>query len=866
MYRSICLALGLSLVAFAGSEAIAQSCLSELEAQKRQLTGDIAAAGRDLRRLQARLDAQEMRLAQISDPALKATVPTAPAIPEMPAISLSDQQGCTEPVTAEQERVAALLASLDVVQKALEQREVALAAAETGTPVTVAADDDAASTVATPATEDGGDTAQAAAPATADQGMPADDAPEPASPAPASPEPDATEGPASGIASADQPAAPAPLAVADVPDLFQRVIVLPGAQLREAAGIVAPGTALPVFSVLYVFERREIAGESWLRVGETLREGPQGWLEAGQTMDWSTMLVMQFAPRGKRNPVLFFENDAPLRDIISGPFYQTQSLSIYRSLQDERGRAAQGEAPTWPEALVAVEPETAIRFDDKPYLLPILDWRHEMFDGMIDTTLVKVAALPATADAQVGQRDESSLSASASSAARDGAEFRVGVVFVVDTTVSMRPFIERTNQAIQGFYDAFSRFETAQYVSFGLMGFRDTIETDPERLEYVTRNFQPLDVGVPAASVLSNMRQMREATVSNLGFAEDAVAGMVDALDENDWSPFDARLMILVTDASARLDQHAKYPDMTLDRLREKARAQNVTIVPIHLQTPANAAEDAAIARQQYTLLAQTGDLAEDKYLSLDATDPDLFARELSAMAQEIAGKIMIANSGEMVRDPSLDMEPMPAPAAADEAVGGAVGGAGGDGRLASIVGNEIFRAQLESLGRTDDAAAPAFLAGWATDRDLADPNVETMEVSVYLTRNQLSTLDKRLSEIVDAFRRGGSDPQTFFANLQLLAAQTSTDPQSVRAGDRSAIEAILPGFLQKLPYRSQVLRLDQSYWSAMSVSQQQEFIENLETKRRIYSDLFDQTHLWADLGAGDPGLEATPIRLTNLP
>lgn len=837
IYRSISLALGLSLAALAGADAAAQSCQTEFEAQKRQLTGDVAAAGRDLRRLRARLDAQEMRLALIVDADLKASVPPAPPLPALPDIALGDQEGCTAPVTAEQARIAEVREALDAAQAALERREVALAAAEAGTPADVAATDDAPHAEAAPA-----ESAAAEAPQ--------DAAPEAESDAPAG-EADA--------AIAEEPGTPVPLAVADSPDLFQRVIVLPGAQMQSAAGVVAPGTALPVFSVLYVFERQEIGGTPWLRVGETLRDGPQGWLEAGQTMDWSTMLVMQFAPRGRRDPVLFFEGDAPLRDIISGPFYQNQALSIHRGLQDERARLTQGETPNWPEALVAVEPETAIRFDDKPYLLPILDWRHEMFDGTIDTTLVKVAALPAAPGSQVGPRDEGSLSASAGTAARDGAEFRVGVVFVVDTTVSMRPFIERTNQAIQGFYDAFSRFETAQYVSFGLMGFRDTIETDPERLEYVTRNFQPLDVGLPAASVLGNMRQMREAEVSNLGFAEDSVAGMVDALDENDWSPFDARLMILVTDASARQDDRAKYPDMSLERLREKARAQNVTIVPIHLQTPANAVEDAALARQQYSFLAQTGDLAEDKYLALDATDPDLFARELSAMAQEIAGKIMVANSGQMVRDPAADMEPMPGPIAA-------VDPERDDGRLASIIGNEIFRAQLESLGRAEDAAAPAFLAGWATDRDLADPTVETMEVSVYLTRNQLSTLDKRLSEIVDAFRRGGADPQTFFANLQLLAAQTSTDPQSVRAGDRSTIEAILPGFLQRLPYRSQVLRLDQSYWSAMSVSQQQEFIEGLEGKRRIYADLFGQTHLWADLGAGDPGLEATPIRLTTLP
>ena len=43
-------------------------------------------------------------------------------------------------------------------------------------------------------------------------------------------------------------------------------------------------------------------------------------------------------------------------------------------------------------------------------------------------------------------------------------------------------------------------------------------------------------------------------------------------------------------------------------------------------------------------------------------------------------------------------------------------------------------------------------------------------------------------------------------------------------------------------------------------------FIENIEAKQRIYEETFSQTELWRDFGAEDPGLQATPIRLTNLP
>ncbi|WP_353476168.1 hypothetical protein PVT71_24755 (plasmid) [Salipiger sp. H15] len=851
----------LSLPANAQSE-----CVGEYAAQKRDLVSGFATAGKTARRLTARLDAQEMRIGKLSGKTGVELIPPAPELPDIAPLQSDEVAGCTEPMDAEASRLEGLTRDLETFGAALQSREAVIAQIEVGELPARPVETSPATTSQAP------EGVQAEEPETAvAQPMPADETPADAPAIETVETVEAGEAESSDKTTAKEPSAPAqplltptftPLALEDAPDLFQRVIALPGMMLRPEPGEGEDVQALPVFSVLYVFERRDIAGVSWLQVGGSLTDGPQGWVSSERVLDWSTMLVMQFAPRGKRNPVLFFDNDGSLVDMISGPFYQTESTALYQSLIDERAKIADDPAheAQWPTQLIAVEPETAVRFDDRPYLLPILDWRSEMFDGTVDTTLVKVAAVPSALSSRIGTRDEASMTASATAAALEDDEFRVGVVFAIDTTISMRPFIERTYQAIRGFYDAFSRYETSQYVSFGLVGFRDTLESNGDALEYVTRVFQPLDPEVPVASVLSNMEQMREARASSLGFAEDSIAGLVDAIDQNDWSPYDARLVILVTDASARTDARSKYPDMSLERLREKARSQNITLVPIHLQTPANSKGDAEVARAQYRVLSQTGDLSDEKYIPLDATTDEAFARELTAMAEKIAAQIMVANAGMVVREPD-EMEPVPEPLPATAAPR-----APSEGRLAEIVGNDIFRAQLESLGRVEGSAAPAFLAGWASDRDLSNPEVETLEVSVYLTRNQLSTLDKRLSEIIGAFREGGSDPQTFFANLQFLAAQTTTDPDSLRQGDRAAIEAILPGFLKKLPYRSQVLRLDQSYWASMSVAQQQEFIEALESRRRIYSDLFGQTEIWADFGAGDPGLEATPVRLVNLP
>lgn len=894
-------AMAIGVILATGAEA-QESCQPEFQAQKLQLTSEVAAASKLSRRLQARIDGQELRIGEL-DPAIGAGLPAAPSLPQIPSFDLGAEKGCSVALTEELAQIETVKVQLDKAGTALEARDAALADAEAGkaAPVTqpeadsqpepqqpsrTSEPDQAAPDGADPAAptvepDTGSDSAADAAsgddPAQSGASEPAPS--EPSTEAPATdavpsgdaaatedsePSPDqAAPVDADGAQSAPAPqdsATVAPLTVPDNPELFQRVLSLPDMQIHDAPGIIENGQSLPAFSVLYVFERRDVGGAPWLSVGAALNQPPAGWARAADSVDWSSMLVMQFAPRGKRNRVLFYGEEGQLKDIVSSPFYQAKAKAVYDQIAEERRKQSADPAyrPQWAADLVAIEPETAVRYDDRPYLLPILDWRQEMFDGTVDTTMVKVAALPAKPEGAIGARDDASFSTSAGDAALNDDEFRIGVVFVVDTTVSMRPFIERTYEAIDGFYNAFSKFESAQYISFGLMGFRDTVETDPERLEYVTRNFQPLDPQAPAESILRNMRTISEAGVSNLGFEEDAIAGLVDAIDENDWTPYDARLIILVTDASARTDGKAKYPEMTIERLREKARNQNITIIPIHLLTPANdKAGDASRAREQFEALAQTGDLAENKYVPLDATTDAGFAQELNEMARSIAANVMRANAGQVVRDDLMEPLPEAAPAPSDTPAAG---------RLSEIVDNEIFRAQLESLGRVEGSAAPAFMAGWAADRDMTNPDVETLGVSVYLTRNQLSTLDKRLESIIDAFRSGGQDPQAFFANLQLLAAQTATDPDSVRQGDRATIEAILPGFLRSLPYRSQVLRLDQSYWASMSVSQQQEFIENLEAKRKVYADLFGETGIWADFGAGDPGLEATPVRLINLP
>ena len=446
---------------------------------------------------------------------------------------------------------------------------------------------------------------------------------------------------------------------------------------------------------------------------------------------------------------LFFNDSTTLADIVEAPTYSAEATEIYERLANERQQLESDPfyEPKWGSSLVAVEPETAVTYQNEPYILPILDSRDALFDGATDTVLLKVAAVPAGA-MDIADRDNASLRGDNLEvrAGEDG-EFRIGVVFVMDTTISMAPFIERLHQTVKGFFDAFERYESAAFVSFGLVGFRDDTRPDPERLEYVVEIFQPLDPEADARQVLTNVLQMKEATVPTIGSEEDGLYGIRMAMAEMDWEAFDVRLIVFVTDASSRVgnDPHGATYE-TPETIAEYGRNNSMVIIPIHLLTPANQSnQDAAKAERQYRTLSETGDLALDKYIALNAESDQEFAQGLNTIADLAARGALNANAGQLISPEEMERSFEGSSSAVQQ--------------LGRAVANEIFRAQLESLATVGGGDAPSFLEGWAADRDLTDPDIRTLEVSVFLTRNQLSTLDRRLGLIVDAFRSGGDSP-----------------------------------------------------------------------------------------------------------
>lgn len=627
---------------------------------------------------------------------------------------------------------------------------------------------------------------------------------------------------------ADGAAAREALTQGDAQGLHRRALSLPGATLRSGPEAGAPIVAgpVPAFTVYYVFGERD----GWLEVGPRPTGQPTGWLKADQAEAWKSMLVMEYAPAGRRGRVPFFQDRDALAGLIADPARPARVEALRRDVDAGRPDTA---------LFAAVEPAAVVDRRTRPYLMPILDWTWSEFAGGAETTLVQVGGLNAAALPPP----------QGTPPAADLGDFRIGMVFVIDTTLSMGPYIDRTYAAVEAIYRDLEQAGALDRVAFGMVGYRDHAEHNPA-IGYVTKVYQDLSPDAPPQAILKNLREVRPVDVSTDGWDEDAFAGLSVAINDLNWDPFDARIVVLITDAGARAatDPHAAVPGADERVLADAADRRRISIFPIHLRTAeADRLGTPADAERVYRTLGRTGDSNTDKYLGIASGSVETFGTIISTAVNQIHHSIDNASHGRLAA-------PSTAPTGQDD--------------MAHLLANEVFRAQLEYIGRTTGTQAPAFYRAWATDRDLADPRLAALRVSVFLNRTQISALAQSLRAIVDRARAADLDPVSFFDSLQGLAATMATDAN--RAGRDAfadlASSGLLPGFLETLPYHSKVLSLTRDLWLDWGLTGQQEFILELDSKIAIYDALDRDTANWVDLGAGEPGLAVYPLPLEQLP
>jgi serine/threonine-protein kinase PpkA len=604
--------------------------------------------------------------------------------------------------------------------------------------------------------------------------------------------------------------------------LYQRVISSPGAMLLEDPAEPVGKRAVPPFSSYYVYDRRDIDGREWVQVGTDSNGEVDGWVDGDQLFDWNQTLTVAFRDPAKQARVMLFGDRDSLKKIVD-----EDDAAAYRKL---RSQVADGDVAGTP--VVAVQPDYNVDIRRNFYLVPILD-HEDVLVGGEQARLLRVASVPLQDSALIVET------------------YRTGIVFVIDSTVSMKPYIDATREVMQRVYRSIDDEKLGNRVSYGLVEYRDSTDAVPG-LDFVTRI--AADLGGTGEEFLSRIRGVKPASVSSDGFNEDAYAGVEEAIGAIDWSDYYARFIVVITDAGPR-DAGDPLSATGLDAasLQRLAADKDISVGVFHLKTPANR-DNHAYAEAQYRRLSTVPEVGEF-YYPVQAGDVAEFETALSALTDVLTSHVRTAAAGQ---PPALAQE-----AAVDSDL-------------------EAFQQTADRLGyglrmrylqERAGEGVPSLFNAWLIDRDFDAPEERGLDVRVLLTRDQLSDLHEVLRQVLITAEEGTLAPDDFLDELKSLAASVSRDPQAARTATRTvggeslADLGYMREYLEGLPYKSEVMYLDLSIWEQWPAQRQFEFVNQLDSKVAYYRALHDNIDLWVSLdGEAVDGDSVYPLLLEALP
>lgn len=626
-------------------------------------------------------------------------------------------------------------------------------------------------------------------------------------------------------------AARAPLLMDGKKTLYQRVLTRPGADIRKDPADKA-GTPQPALTRLYVYSRVQKNGAEWLEVGLTDKGKVDGWVAADYTLPWKQQMTLAFTNPAGRDRALLFKDRNSLDTLVNADDPATALAPLRKAV------AAGKPVPS----VVSIEPETAVDIAKQFYLLPILQAEETFAASGHRLRMLEVAS--------VTRQAEKAAAASAPKAGNSLRNFSASVVFVIDSTVSMGPYIDRTRSAVQRVYDRVEKAGLGDKVRFGLVAYRSNIDKVPQ-LEYVSRLYADPNTVRTGKEFLDKVAGVKAATASTPRFSEDAYAGVMTALDTIDWSDFGGRYVVLITDAGAlKGNDPLSGTKLDAEQVRLEAQHRGVALYALHLKTPEGKANHAE-AEGQYKALTTHPLVSHPLYYPVESGSVDAFGSIVDSLADAIVDQVNASSRGEEVAGSALSAAKASNDRVKDDA---------------ALLGHAM---KLAWLGRTEGTRAPPLFSAWISDRDLVHPEVATTDVRVLLTKNQLSDMQQVVKSILDAGQAAQLSPKDFFARMRSAAATLGRDPNAINAptAQKLADLGLMGEYLDDLPYRSKILDLDQETWSSWSISQQQVFLDELQRKLRLYQIYHDDVSRWVALdGGADPGEAVYPVPLDAMP
>ena len=619
--------------------------------------------------------------------------------------------------------------------------------------------------------------------------------------------------------------------------LYQRVLSTPTCELKKDIKD-STGQSVPAFSRYYVYERKTDNNQQWLSVGPDSYGKTIGWINNACAIAWNMQMTLVFTNPVDRDSLLFFKDKASLTTLVDANQPETLLKPIREALKNNK---------SVPE-IVAQEPKEYVDFKTNFYLLPILQGEEVMNGKGFYERILEVASVSKQDDLVKNNNAQSNVQSSDNDI-NQVAPFKAAIVFVIDSTISMDPYISRTKEAVEQVYRHIEKENLQQQVKFGLVSFRSSLQTS-DKLEFLTKIFVDPNKVQNREDFIQLSSSLKQATVSTAYFAEDSYAGIAKALNDINWNSFGARYMILITDASAIPgDDKLSSTGMDAAQLRLEAQHKGVAIYALHLKTPSGE-KDHQVAATQYSDLTYNDYIHKSLYYPVNAGDVNEFGRKVDLLAKTLSEQVKLAYKGEA-------------------SVGNAINAKDDSSNMLKDALLLSKAMQLAYLGDTNGTKAPSVFKGWIADKDFVKPTIPTAEPRILLTKSQLSDLSDIVSKIANAANDGLISADDMFSQLRSVAAAMGQDPNKLKSDSVTKIAdlGLLGEYLDNIPYKSDVTGLDQDTWKSMSGLEQEKFIRNLNSKVRYYQKCNADVDRWISLAEGsDPRDNVYPIPLEMLP
>lgn len=656
-----------------------------------------------------------------------------------------------------------------------------------------------------------------------------------------------------------------PVSVDATKNVPLRILTRPGAVLyADDAGSKILKDNLPVFSSYFVYTRPKgeilAAGTGWYEVGSDDKGSVKGWIKGDDLFEWKQTMCLTFSHPDGRSPVLMFDDQDYLETLVNMPAEKRDPAvnSFYSSI-DEAAKSKKLLPQTFP--VLSMEPKLAVDNVSNFTLMPILDYKVIDFEGR-EARLLDIVAVSSASKDRVSsdlRTNKTYVSSAAESTAKHAVKLenmKFDVVWLIDTTRSMGPYIEKVRESMINVSKNIAEHkDLKERIAFGVWGYRDSATI--EGLEYVTRNFTPKLQNID--EFVKTMETVKETKVDSVTFDEDVFSGVKDAIQNTAWREDAARIIIMVGDAPAHQAGHEwNVTGQTEETLRALADEAKITIFSLHLN-PAKTKKFNKIAAKQFKELSTNPGVDTTAYWSISSNDLTAFANTSDQISKAIV--TFLSDVVKTFKTEGGEVAAVAETPAAEE------NNAPANGPSADVISKSLHAAAVTWLGNEVSVEPPRDIEAWVIDKDLTESTRQSLDVRLLLTKAQLDSISSVLKSVIEAGETSVVSGEDFFTSLQAATALVARDPDKVNDAKDVAQLGLVPDFLSNLPYKSRLMEMNTEIWESWGPDEQNDFLNNLEAKLKAYAAIHDDTSMWIPLNPGDDANDyVAPILLDLMP